>query len=194
MTINQNTTKRPNTQFDFASLGQRTADGKAISKEFPVPSSVTKPSEDHGLTLAGSHSNRMTQNARMEKPPAGSATSESPWEYYDRLFKLRFGDSDYFTVAEASKINPNESPVVLVKTFGASKQDDLISHIQEIQHERFVKVREFFQEKGICFAFFEFMPISAAEITGHPLMTEIRLASILGQVCAQPFLAFTTDW
>jgi hypothetical protein len=194
MTVNHNTTKRPNTQFDFTSLGPRTANRKAISEELSVPFSMPKLLENHDLTIAGSPSSRTTRNARVEKPATGSATSESPWEYYDRLFKLRFGDSDYFTVAEGSKIDPNESPVVLVKTFGASKQDDLVSHIQEIQHERFVNVKEFFQEKGICYVFFEFMPLSVAEIMGHPLMTEIRLASILGQVGAQPFLSFTADW
>jgi hypothetical protein len=69
-----------------------------------------------------------------------------------------------------------------VKQFAASKRDDLLASVQNIQHDRFVKTKEFLIETTSLFILFEFMPLSTAEIMRHPLINELRLASILGQV------------
>ncbi|KAK7214120.1 hypothetical protein V2G26_021298 [Clonostachys chloroleuca] len=99
------------------------------------------------------------------------------------MVKLQFGDSEYFTVAERSTDSPHESPVVLLKEFSGFKQDDRIRFIQQqTQCEHFVKIRDIFLDESLCFFAFEFMPLSIADIMGNPLMNELRLASILGQV------------
>lgn len=143
----------PNTQFDFADL------------------------DTQRVRTVGNGSSR-----ELPAPPVpqrlmkkGDAAAEN----YESLFGLQLGSSDYFTVAEKTLICPDESPVAVVKRIA---HNDGIKTILKVQHERFVEAKEVILDGGALSVAFEFMLLSIAEFVGHPFMTELQLASILGQV------------
>ncbi|KAK6831688.1 hypothetical protein RU639_002588 [Aspergillus parasiticus] len=153
-------------------------DGNEERHEISEPPGPKRLKKKRDAAVTGSP-RQETQHYASEKPVAASVVRNSIWKHYDKLFGLQFGSGDYFTVAEKSAMNPEESPVIIVKRIAGN---DRIKTIQKIQHERFVRAQEFFTAENAYFVAFEFMPLSIAEFMEHPLMNELRLASILGQV------------
>jgi hypothetical protein len=194
---NRTGVQRPNTQFDFAKLGlQRLKnDGNTNPHEISEDSLTPrrpKRTYDAAATAAATAASppRPKIQHLADEKPAPAPAHGSPWRHYEKLFKLQFGNSEYFTVAERTAVNPDESPVVIVKRVAGLEQHDRIQMIRKIKHKRFLRPREFFSDENACLVAFEFMPISIAEFAGHPLMNELRLASILGQVSrALPLIA-----
>lgn len=191
MATNREKNKRPDTQFDFTSLGlqHQKNDGNKESHKIsePLLPKRLKKKRDAAVTVTPRHE---AQQYAGEKPAAASVAHCSIWEHYDKLFALQFGCGDYFTVAEKSAMNLEESPLVIIKRIAG---DNRIKAIQKIQHERFVRAQEFFTAESGYFITFEFMPLSIAEFIGHPLMNELRLASILGQVSGASLLMVSTN-
>ncbi|PIG82694.1 hypothetical protein AARAC_010894 [Aspergillus arachidicola] len=164
-------------------------DGNEERHEISEPPGPKRLKKKRDAAVTGSP-RQETQHYASEKPVAASVVHNSIWKHYDKLFALQFGGGDYFTVAEKSAMNPEESPVIIVKRIAGN---DRIKTIQKIQHERFVRAQEFFTAENAYFVAFEFMPLSIAEFMGHPLMNELRLASILGQVSDVALLMIPTD-
>ncbi|EJP61377.1 uncharacterized protein BBA_09673 [Beauveria bassiana ARSEF 2860] len=105
-----------------------------------------------------------------------------PQDTYLKLFDLQLGDSDYFTVAEEKSPDPERNPVVIIKTFTGRKAESQVQAIRRIQHNQFVEAREFFPIEGGYLVSFEFMPLALCEIAGNPLLDDLRLASVVGQI------------
>ena len=151
-----------------------------------VPKRLKKRKYGTELTPATSEQQEQMPDVGTSISAAPLESYMSPWKFYDRLYTLQYGDSDYFIVAEMRTPTPAESPVVAVKTFVDSSREMCFNNIRKIQHAQFVSARRFFTFRGNAFAAFEFMPLSLSEIAGHPLLNDIRLASILGQVHHPP--------
>ncbi|KFA66250.1 hypothetical protein S40285_10914 [Stachybotrys chlorohalonatus IBT 40285] len=118
-----------------------------------------------------------------------SESSSSGWKSFERLFQLKFGQMDYVTVAEKSTgLSKGESSLVMIKHLLEPNIQGQILSIQRIQHPHFLTSREILSSEGSSFIAFEFMPLSLSELAACPLLNELRLASILGQVSCDLFL------
>lgn len=135
----------------------------------------------HGLT-PGLTGTGQPDHAVVKASATRTAPSESPWKSYEKLFTLQFGEGNYYAVAEKRKPESKRSPVVMVKEFPQASGREAVKAIQKIRHEQFVTTRHVFARDGVCTVMFEYMPLSLSEMEGHPLLNDIRLASILGQV------------
>lgn len=107
-----------------------------------------------------------------------------PQDTYRRLFDLQLGESDYFTVAEEDRSHPDRQSVVIIKTFTGPAAESQIQAIRRIQHNRFVDAKEFLPIDEGYLVSFEFMPLALCEIARNPLLNDVRLASVVGQVCS----------
>ncbi|KAK3938284.1 hypothetical protein QBC46DRAFT_410348 [Diplogelasinospora grovesii] len=107
----------------------------------------------------------------------------SPWKNYQRLFKVKFGDAEYFTVAEKFLPSANDkNSLVIIKSFLGHRAQNQIQSIQKVRDASFVTALEIFKVDDGFSVVFEFMHMSLSEIAGNPLLNELRVASILGQV------------
>ena len=129
---------------------------------------------------------------------------ESPWRWYEKLYELRLGDSDRVVVAEvnqpwSTKLNRAElqspSPyVVTIKKFPANNAERKIHLLQRIQHDNIVAVREIFSYQDVVYPVYEHMPVSLSHFAGiQKALTEVQLASILGQVWTSHLCQELTD-
>ncbi|EJP60717.1 uncharacterized protein BBA_10335 [Beauveria bassiana ARSEF 2860] len=105
-----------------------------------------------------------------------------PQDTYRRLFDLQLGESNYFTVAEEDRSHPERQSVVIIKTFTGPAAKSQIQAIRRIQHNRFVDAKEFLPIDEGYLVSFEFMPLALCEIAGNPLLNDVRLASVVGQI------------
>ena len=121
----------------------------------------------------------------VQSPPPLTLEAKSPWTAYTSLYTLQFGDGEYFTIAEKKRPDPDKCPVVIVKCFSGPSAESRIQAIRRIHSTAFVTMRQVFSTANKSYALFDFMPLSLAEIAGHPLVDDLRLASILGQVSYQ---------
>ena len=107
----------------------------------------------------------------------------SPWKSYRKIFQLKLGKAETSVVAE--KLSPainEDNSVVLVQSLSGSNVQDQIRSLRQIRHANFVTALAAFQVDHAWLVAFEFMPISLSEFAGNPLLNELRVASILGQV------------
>jgi len=85
----------------------------------------------------------------------------------------------------AEKLSPTineDNSVVLIQSLSGSDVQNQIRSLQQIRHANFVTALEAFQVDNAWLVAFEYMPISLSEFAGNPLLDEIRVASIMGQV------------
>ena len=125
----------------------------------------------------------------------------SPWRKYEQIFNLQCGGNNYVTVAEIKcpdldenfssddevSIEKDSAPrsnssLVMVQDFYGPEAKKQVHSIQQIRHRKFLRVQEVFFYENTFSAVFKFMPLSLHDIVGNPIINEIRLASILGQV------------
>lgn len=111
----------------------------------------------------------------------GAVVPEPLGKKYRKLYKVQFGDSTYFLVAQDAGSSQHGQLVIIQKLFGDDVEDQVRS-IQQIRHPRFLVCREVFSFEGSSAVAFEFISLSLAELAGNPLLDELILASILGQV------------
>jgi hypothetical protein len=112
---------------------------------------------------------------------SGVVVSEPPWKKYQMLYKIQFGDSTYFSVAQDAFSSQHRKLAIIQKLFGDDAEDQVRS-IQQIRHPRFLACHEVFSFEGSSAVAFEFISLSLAELAGNPLLDELGLASIMGQV------------
>lgn len=117
----------------------------------------------------------------------------SPWVVYRKLFEVRFGNVPSVVVAEPRTTAAGGGGVVLVHALQtattATREGTAAALIQEqvqallrIRHAAFLEVHTIFCHAETFFAVLEFMPISLAELTGNPLLEDVHIACIVGQV------------
>ena len=132
------------------------------------------------------HPSALKQKQQKHEEPARryvSVVQESPWNKYQGLYKLQFGNDKYFnTVAEEMNPEEDDPAIVLIRNLSATNIDDQIRQIQQSWHPNLVPSRDIFEYNGTFSAAYEFMPLSLKEVAANPLLDEVRLASIMGQV------------
>lgn len=107
----------------------------------------------------------------------------SPWTKYGKCFELQFGSNPYVVVAGPSATAADsDSDTVLVQRLRGINEQVQVQSIQRIQHPSFLAAQEIFYCEEVFSVSFDFMPISLAELAGNPLLADIHLACILGQV------------
>jgi len=131
---------------------------------------------------------RKTKREQRAKPDGSTKIiCESPSKYYKPLYQLQYGDSELITVAEKTPFSREKtrrgdcSSLSVVQKLLGPNIISKIESIQQVQHPHFVRAREIFCCED-TFVFYEFMPLSLAELAGNSLIDELRLASIIGQV------------
>lgn len=126
-------------------------------------------------------------------PPAASFDKEhdtagSPWDNYEKLFQLQFGAGEYVVVCEKLSGERGKSKLAMIQTLSGPNIERQMQLLQCLEHPNIVPLQSRFLDTS-HFAEFEFMPLSLVEIMANPLLNELRLASILGQVlCGLEFL------
>ena len=180
------TKRRPNTLIDLSKAGLQNNDNiektskidpKSMPGDYPSVKRLKKKREP----MASPSSDSRPDLEQIEETDIDQLLIyESPWNSYEKLYTLQFGENDYVTVAERSRPEPDKSPLVIVKEF--VPESSAVDAIQKVHHKQFVRLQKLYSTGSTVCAFFEFMPLSLSEIAGHPLMNDLRLASILGQV------------
>jgi len=114
----------------------------------------------------------------------------SPWQKYAKFYDIRLGADDIFaTVAERrdkseSSLTREEAfkNLVLVKSFIGPNVEESLRKFEQIHDTSIVSPLEVFRLGGTCYVVFEYMAFSLYYVAGHPMIDEIRLAAIIGQV------------
>ncbi|KAJ2982470.1 hypothetical protein NQ176_g1366 [Zarea fungicola] len=83
---------------------------KYPSKQPTGPSAPKRLKKKHDPTVATTDPQLTKNNEELITAPP--AVSKLPWDTYQKLFDLQLGDSDYFTVAEKKKPDPDKNPVI----------------------------------------------------------------------------------
>ena len=148
----------------------------ANSRSSPLEHSSEKKQEGTRGAVS-SYNSFLTQTT-----PGSSGTHETLWDTCVELYSLQFGNSNYFPIVEQTQSLSDEHPIYIVKRFSGVNVEERMNFIQQIKHELFVQPHHIFAVENQRFVTFEFMPLSLAELEGNPLMNDLRLASILGQV------------
>ena len=180
------TKRRPDTWIDLGKVGLQNNDdiektSKIDYQSMPADYSSAKRLKKKREPIPSPFSDSRPDLEHIEETDIDrSLILESPWNSYEKLYSLQFGENDYVTVAEKTRPEPDQSPLVIVKEFVPGS--GAINAIQKVHHKQFVSLQKLYSTGSTVCAFFEFMPLSLSEIAGHPLMNDLRLASILGQV------------
>lgn len=128
----------------------------------------------------------MNDRLPIKKSDSAATTAPSavtlPRDSYFKLFDLHLGDNDYYTVAEENRPHPDRNPVVILKTFTGPRAENQVQAIRRTQHNRFVDAKDFLPIDDGYFVTFEFMPLALCEIAGKPLLDDLRLACVVGQI------------
>jgi len=109
-------------------------------------------------------------------------TKSYPWKSYKKLYKLQFGDSKYMTVAEKFFSSSGEDNLAIIHNLSGLDTYNHVETLRQVQHPNFITLYNVFRHESTVSIVFEFMPLSLSELAGNPLIDELRLASILGQV------------
>ncbi|KAH8712350.1 hypothetical protein HC256_005547 [Beauveria bassiana] len=184
--------KRPPTQIDLQdALARATPEtdpriegpnSGSLDNRFPLKRLKNK--DQNASMPIGVHQQSTKSDAGLKA--AAPRAPKSSWQTYEKLFDLQLGDNDYFTVAEKKVPDVESNSVVILKTFTGTKAESHVQAIRGIQHNRFVNAHLFFAIDDGYLVSFEFMPMALCEVAGNPLLNDLRLASILGQVsCVQ---------
>jgi hypothetical protein len=118
--------------------------------------------------------------------------SDSPWTPYEKIYRIDLG-KEWVTVAERrssppeivamrSKSNPAPLNLVIVRQFTDSSFQDNIRKFRQIQDSTFLSTLEVFSSDGFSYVVCEYMPLSLTYVCGNPLVNEVRLAAMVGQV------------
>lgn len=170
-------------QSDQHALSTQENGQTANSRSSPLEHSSEKKQEGPRGAVS-SYDSSLTQTTS-----SSSGTHETLWDTCVELYSLQFGNSNYFPVVEQTQSLSDEHPIYIVKQFSGVNVEERLNFIQQIKHELFVQPRHIFSIESERFVTFEFMPLSLAELEGNPLMNDLRLASILGQVSDRIFPA-----
>ena len=123
------------------------------------------------------------------EPEHVKSRHSSPWDSYKKLFDIQLGEDNVFvTVAERKDAQDSAptrdtlSDLALVRTFSGPWAEDELLELQHIRDTNMVSLHEVFSFEGNYYVAFEYMAYSLYYVAGNPLLDEIRLAAIVGQV------------
>ncbi|KAJ2981007.1 hypothetical protein NQ176_g2290 [Zarea fungicola] len=179
--------EKHNTNVDFAALLQHEDQHAIATQEHaePVKSSYApakrlkkKPDISHAVVSPQKQDGSSCTQVAATPP----VVHKSLWDSYNELYSIQFGNGDYFPVAQRTKLQPDEHSLCIVKRFSGVNVEERIHAFQRIKHQQFVQAQKLFSQQNDLFVAFEFMPVSLAEVEGNPLLDDLQLASILGQI------------
>jgi hypothetical protein len=102
----------------------------------------------------------------------------SPWTFYQKTYRLRFGIDYWLTSAQQVDVPCNE---VLVKELPGTTDKTRLQRLQELRHANIHAVLEGFRQDKTIYVVLEYMELSLHDIA--TVGTNVaELASILGQV------------
>ena len=114
---------------------------------------------------------------RSEFDP-GSVKRESPWKTYRKGFELKLDQFVTVAVRQAP-----QSGKVAIKEYSDRDAGRMLEMLHKVRHERFVNFLDVFQHRNMCYAIFEHVLVSLAEVMACPAYpTEQQLVAILAQV------------
>lgn len=183
--------EKHNTNVDFTDLPERHDQHAAATQEHAEPAKSSPAPAKRLKKHNGSHA-AVPPRKQDGSPSTRTAASppvvdESLWNSYRQLYSLQFGNGAYYPVVQRTKLQPDKHSLCIVKKFSGINVDDRIHAIRRIKHQQFVQARSFLSVQNDVFVAFEYMPVSLAEVEGNPLLDDLLLASILGQVCCATF-------
>lgn len=122
---------------------------------------------------------------------SGSVASDLSSRKYKGILELQFGAASYFLVAQDT-LTPSrgKSSVAFIQSLSGQDVDSKVKSIQQINHPCFLPYREFLSFQGSFAVAFDYAPLSLAELAANPLLDELKLASIFGQVRRYPLQAW----
>ncbi|OAA45715.1 hypothetical protein ISF_09583 [Cordyceps fumosorosea ARSEF 2679] len=175
------------TNVDFAAVLQHDHQ-LATTQEYdePIKSSsvpAKRLKKKHGTSHTVVPSRKQEDLPRSQTAANPPVVHEPFWKSYKELYSIQFGNGAYFPVAQRTKLQPDKHSLCIVKRFAGANVDKHVHAIQQVDHQQFVQAQKIFSVQNELFVAFEFMPVSLAEVEGNPLLDDLQLASILGQVC-----------
>ncbi|TQV90525.1 hypothetical protein IF1G_10848 [Cordyceps javanica] len=168
-------------------------DSSSFDNRFP-PKRLKKKKEDESmpielhqqstkpLDISPTEVHQQSTKLNAKLIAAAPRAPKSPWQTYEKVFDLQLGDRDYYTVAEKKDPGAESNSVAIFKTFTGPEAGRCVQAIRGIQHTSFVNAHLFFSMDDGYLVSFEFMPMALCEVAGNPLLNDLRLASIPGQV------------
>ncbi|OCK73972.1 hypothetical protein K432DRAFT_398460 [Lepidopterella palustris CBS 459.81] len=108
-----------------------------------------------------------------------NANHISPWTNYEESYELRLGVDNRVVVAVQKDFPFDE---VTVRKFSVSKVPGRLRLFKQDRHGNVVNILDTFRFEEMIYVIYEHMPLSLHHIANSPLLDEIRLAAILGQV------------
>ncbi|KAB5511482.1 kinase-like domain-containing protein [Coniochaeta sp. 2T2.1] len=130
-------------------------------------------------------SHKSSDLVKSFQPPAAPLLVKqgSPWDYYEKMYQLRLG-LDHRIIVVEERYPPAEE-LANVYSIRRFSDPDIISRqhlFGDIRHPNFVSAKQIFLHDSQCYVVFEHMPCSLHEVRDNELLTELRLASIVGQI------------
>lgn len=177
-----------NTKVDFAALLQHDDQHAIATQEHAEPvkssyASAKRLKKKHNTSHAVDPPRMQDGSPCIQMVASPPVLHTSLWDSYKELYSIQFGNGDYFPVAQRTKLQSDEHSICIVKRFPGVNVEERIHAFQRINHQQFVQVQKLFSVQNDLLVAFEFMPVSLAEVEGNPLLDDLQLASILGQVC-----------
>ncbi|KAM3563045.1 hypothetical protein ARSEF4850_002512 [Beauveria asiatica] len=175
------------TNVDFAAVLQHDDQLATTTQEYdePIKSSsvpAKRLKKKHGTSHTVIPPRKQEDLPRTQMAANPPVVHESLWNSYKELYSIQFGNDAYFPVAQRTKLQPDKHSLCIVKRFAGANVDGHIHAIRQVDHQQFVQAQRIFSVQNELFVTFEFMPVSLAEVEGNPLLDDLQLASILGQV------------
>ncbi|KAM3552086.1 hypothetical protein ARSEF4850_007553 [Beauveria asiatica] len=148
------------------------------SSSIPAERLKKKHDSSHGVVP----SRKQEDSLLVQTVATPSVVHDSLWNNYNELYCVQFGNGPYFPVARHIELQPDGTSLCLVKQFSGADAEECIHAIRRIKHHQFVQAQNLFHIENELSVAFEYMPMSLAEVEGNPLLDDLLLASILGQV------------
>lgn len=139
---------------------------------------------------AGKPSKHNSTASLLPTGQPGETLSQSYGDKYRDVFELQYGCGNYITVAQKINPIPDEPTLVAIKKLGGDSAEAQLKSIKKIRHGSFLACHDVFRVQDFYIITFEFLQLSLGEIVGNPRLDELKLASILGQVCQLHILTY----
>ena len=119
-----------------------------------------------------------TEPLLMRKVDPNSVRLDSPWNTYEKGFKLHFDQMVTVAVRRAPR-----SGKVAIKEYLDRDASRQLEMLKKVSHEKFVQVLDIFEHQRRCYIVFEHILVSLSEVVGCPAYpTQQQLVAILAQV------------
>jgi serine/threonine protein kinase len=127
---------------------------------------IKRPLEELDAVVRGTKQSMQRIQKRQATPDLStpfSKETESPWQHYQKSFKLN--QAGYGLVVHAKNATFAEGILKEIKCYGQEK----LSSVTSYSHKNLVKLQRAFYDDGTVFLLYEMMDVSLAQIFSSPL-------------------------